>query len=97
LTIERRGDIAEDLKAKIGNRLFGCDACQEACPWNRATPPTTEQSFYPREGINPVDLAELERLDESTFRRRFRNTTLHRTGLARLLRNAAIVHAAAPE
>jgi epoxyqueuosine reductase len=91
LTIEHRGDVPEDLKPKIGDRLFGCDACQEACPWNRATPPATEPTFYPREGMNPVDLAELQHLDDSTFRRRFQGTPLRRTGLARLLRNAAIV------
>jgi epoxyqueuosine reductase len=97
LTIEHRGDIPDDLKPKIGDRLFGCDACQEACPWNRATPSTTEPTFHPREGMNPVDLADLRNLDDSTFRRRFRGTPLHRTGLDRLLRNAAIVHRTALE
>ncbi len=91
LTIEHHGAISEPLRSKIGDRLFGCDACQEACPWNRRAPSTGEQAFYPREGMNPVDLAELQNLDEETFRRRFRRTPLWRAKLSGMLRNAAIV------
>ena len=94
LTIEHRGEIPEELRKAIGDRLFGCDACQEACPWNRRTPSTAEKAFYPREGMNPVDLAELQNLDEETFRRRFRGTPIWRAKLEGMLRNAAIVASA---
>jgi epoxyqueuosine reductase len=93
LTIEHRGEIPEALRGKIGDRLFGCDACQEACPWNRRTPSTTEASFYPREGMNPADLAELQNLDEESFRRRFRGTPIWRAKREGILRNAAVVQA----
>jgi epoxyqueuosine reductase len=76
--IESRGPMPEPIRAACGNRLFGCDACQEACPWNRKTPATSEPGFQPRSGMNPVDLAEFAALDEDEFRRRFRHTPLWR-------------------
>jgi epoxyqueuosine reductase len=71
--------------------LFGCDACQEACPWNRGTPTSSEKTFQSQAGMNPVRLAELSALDEAGFCRRFRNTPLWRIKLDGLLRNAAVV------
>jgi len=91
LTIESRDAIPPEFYKACGNRLFGCDACQEACPWNRGTAISSENSFQPRPGMNPVDLAELLGLDEANFRRRFRDTPLWRTKLIGLVRNAAIV------
>ncbi|MBN1395520.1 MAG: tRNA epoxyqueuosine(34) reductase QueG [Pirellulales bacterium] len=91
LTIESRGAIPKEYQAAIGDRLFGCDACQQSCPWNRATPSTAEPAFQPRPGMNPVDLAELQSLDEEAFRERFRHTSLWRAGLDGLRRNAAFV------
>ncbi len=89
LTIELRGETPEPLRASCGNRLFGCDACQEACPWNRRTPSTSEPSFQPSPGMNPVDLTEITALDEDSFRRRFRHTPLWRARREGILRNAA--------
>jgi epoxyqueuosine reductase len=89
LTIESPGPIPLELRKACGDRLFGCDACQEACPWNRSTPIGNENNFQPRPGMNPVDLAELFALDEAGFRQRFRDTSLGRVKLAGLLRNAA--------
>jgi epoxyqueuosine reductase len=85
LTIELRGTAPLELRAACGNRLFGCDACQEVCPWNRRTPTTADASFQPGAGMNPVELAELCALDELAFRSRFRHTPLWR---ARQLRSA---------
>ncbi|MBU4273793.1 MAG: tRNA epoxyqueuosine(34) reductase QueG, partial [Planctomycetes bacterium] len=59
LTIESREPAPEELRAAVGDRLFGCDACQEACPWNRRTPATTEPAFHPGPDMNPVELAGL--------------------------------------
>ena len=91
LTIELRGPIPAEFRAVCGNRLFGCDACQEACPWNRRTPATAEPAFQPGPGMNPVQLAELAALDEEAFRRRFRHTPLWRAKREGILRNAEMV------
>lgn len=91
LTVEMRGAIPQDFREACGNRLFGCDACQEVCPWNRHTPKSCRQDFQPREGMNPVNLPELMVLDEAGFRERFRDTPLWRGKLNGLLRNAAVV------
>ena len=91
LTIELRGPIPAEFRAACGNRLFGCDACQEACPWNRRTPATAESAFQPGPGMNPVQLAELVALDEEAFRRRFRHTPLWRARREGILRNAGSV------
>jgi epoxyqueuosine reductase len=90
LTVEYRGDIPEELRRKMGNRLFGCDACQEACPWNHRTPATAETAFSPREGMNPVDLEAIDNLDEDSFRNRFRGSPIQRVKREGLLRNAGI-------
>jgi epoxyqueuosine reductase len=90
LTIELRGPIPVELCGPMGDRLFGCDACQEVCPWNRRTPATDEAAFAPRPGMNPVDLAELITLDEAAMRARFRHTPLRRAKRQGILRSAAI-------
>jgi epoxyqueuosine reductase len=95
LTIELRGPIPAELRPGIGDWLFGCDVCQEVCPWNQHETRTRESSgepaFQPIEGMNPVRLAELFELDDESFRRRFRHTPLWRAKRRGLLRNAAIV------
>jgi epoxyqueuosine reductase len=78
LTIELRGQASAEDRSKCGNRIYGCDACQQACPWNRATPRTSDPAFAPRPGMNPVDLAELRALDEEGFRTKFRHSPLWR-------------------
>lgn len=91
LTIESREPIPEEYRAAVGDRLFGCDACQEACPWNRETPTSSEPVFQPRPEMNPVELAELQSLDEEEFRRRFRHTPFWRAKREGIGRNAEIV------
>ncbi len=91
LTIELRTPIPVALRAGIGEWLFGCDVCQEVCPWNRHTPQTTEAGFVPRPGHNPADLVGLFELNEEAFRARFRRTPLWRAKRRGILRNAAIV------
>jgi epoxyqueuosine reductase len=93
LTIELDGPIPRELRPGIGDWLFGCDVCQDVCPWNRFAPITSEPSFQPRADApsNPVQLAELFDMDDAAFRLRFRHTPLWRAKRRGLLRNAAIV------
>lgn len=91
LTIELREAMPAELRSGVGDWFFGCDACQEACPWNRFAPISKEVGLQPLESMNPVALAELFGLEEEGFRRRFRKTPLFRPHRAGLLRNAAIV------
>jgi epoxyqueuosine reductase len=90
-TIELREPIPPELRAGQGDWLFGCDVCQDVCPWNHKAPESQEPVFEPREGMNPLALCELFDLDEPGFRRRFRDTPLWRPKRRGLLRNAAIV------
>ena len=89
LTIEHRGPIPVAQRAAIGEWLFGCDVCQEVCPWNRRAPAAANPAL----GEPPGDLdpEELLGLDEAAFRSRFRPTALWRARRPGLLRNAAIV------
>jgi epoxyqueuosine reductase len=86
LTIEHRGPLPVALRARLGNWIFGCDVCQEVCPWNddqtRATP--VNDALMP-------SLAELMALDNDGFRRRFARSAINRTKRRGLLRNAAVV------
>ena len=93
LTIELDGPIPRELRSGIGDWLFGCDVCQDVCPWNRFAPLSPEPAFKPRQDspTNPVQLAEFFNLDDAAFRLRFRHTPLWRAQRRGLLRNAAIV------
>ncbi|MBW3599169.1 MAG: tRNA epoxyqueuosine(34) reductase QueG [Planctomycetes bacterium] len=90
LTIELRDHIPRDLRPGMGEWVFGCDVCQDVCPWNRRAPATQEDDFEPRADLNPVELRALFDLDDDEFRARFRRTPLWRPKRRGLLRNAAI-------
>jgi len=92
-TIEHRGPIPDEMAERLGGRVFGCDACQQACPYNRNTAPSRHAEFQPRPGVHPIDLQRLLAVDESGFRAMFPESPLLRTGCRRLQRNAlAILH-----
>ena len=91
LTIEHRGDIADELAGQIGEWLFGCDVCQEVCPWNRKAEPGHEPALGPSGSLGALET--LHELDPQAFRARFRGSAITRTRRAGLLRNAAIVRA----
>jgi epoxyqueuosine reductase len=91
LTIELRDHIPAEFRPAMGDRLFGCDACQEVCPWNRRAACSTEPALRPDERMNPIELAPLFELDDEAFRRRFRHSPLWRAKRRGVLRNAAIV------
>jgi epoxyqueuosine reductase len=91
LTIELRGDIPEELRAPIGDRVYGCDVCQEVCPWNvRFSRDLSETALAPRpENVSP-DPAGLLQLSDDDFRNRFRRSAIKRTRRRGLARNAAV-------
>jgi epoxyqueuosine reductase len=90
LTIEKKGAIEEELRGQIGRQVFGCDICQEVCPWNRRAPIGRHEGMLARaELINPP-LEWLAGMDAAEFKRRFKGSPLERTGRKRLLRNVAI-------
>jgi epoxyqueuosine reductase len=91
LTIELQDTIPAELRSGMGDWVFGCDVCQEVCPWNRSAPPAIEENFSPHPDFDPLELLELFELDDDAFRRRFRHTPLWRSHRRGLLRNAAIV------
>jgi epoxyqueuosine reductase len=90
LTIEHRGPIPGELRDGVGPWVFGCDVCQDVCPWNRKSPMSSENDFASVPGRNPVDLVGLFTLTDDDFRRLFRRTPLWRAKRRGLLRNAAL-------
>ena len=90
LTIELKGSIPEEHRAGVGRHVFGCDICQDVCPWNRKRRRRGGAAFEPREGALAPDLADLASLDEEAFRRRFRASPLQRAKRRGLLRNVAV-------
>lgn len=90
LTIELKGSIPEELRAPIGNRVFGCDDCQIVCPWNRFARPTEQADFQPRHGLDSGGLVELFLWTEAEFLSRTEGSPLRRTGYERWLRNLAV-------
>jgi epoxyqueuosine reductase len=91
LTIELRGHIEEEWREPLGEWVFGCDVCQEVCPWNRKAPPGGEGAFQQHYANGNIDLVELLQLSEEEFRRRFRDSPLWRPRRSGMLRNAALV------
>ncbi|MGE5304760.1 MAG: tRNA epoxyqueuosine(34) reductase QueG [Alphaproteobacteria bacterium] len=90
LTIEIKGSIPHHLRPLIGNHIFGCDICQEICPYNVKALPTKETAFAPREGLYAPDLIPLLSLTVEEFRRRFHNSPIRRAKRRGLLRNVAV-------
>jgi epoxyqueuosine reductase len=90
LTIEIKGFIPRHLRPLIGNHIFGCDICQEICPYNVKAQPTMEKAYAPRKGLYAPDLIPLLSLDEGQFRQRFRGSPILRAKRKGLLRNVAV-------
>ena len=92
LTIERRDkSVTEELRSRMGDWIFGCDVCQEVCPWNRFAPDESPEEFHLRSELRDVELVDLLEMDQSEFAHQFANTPLERTGRNVIVRNAAIV------
>jgi epoxyqueuosine reductase len=93
LTIEKRGTIPEELRGLMGQHVFGCDICQDVCPWNNKpgnAPPTRAPEFEPRENLFHPDLRWLAQMDVETYRRTFRGSPVKRARYSGLRRNVAV-------
>src|SRR6202011_5002016 len=90
LTIEHKGPIPPELRAPIGNRIYGCDDCLAVCPWNKFAQATRDTKLALRGELNAPRLRDLVRLDDAAFRRTFAKTPVKRTGRDRFVRNVLI-------
>ncbi len=91
LTIENKGEIPLELRRQLGSRVFGCDVCQEVCPWNcRYAIPEGDPAFAPRTGIPHPNLRMELHLDESAFNQKFQNNPIKRAKRCGYLRNVAV-------
>jgi len=89
LTIEKRGEFPADLVDGLGANIYGCDICQDVCPWNRARVAGGEPAFEPRPGLVAPQLDALKDIDDAAFAARFRHSAIKRTKASGLRRNAA--------
>lgn len=89
LTIEHRGEIDPTLAPKMGNHIFGCDICQDVCPWNRKSSRTARPEFQPRPGFFNPALKEFQKIIEEEYPKGFKSSPLKRAKKEGLLRNAA--------
>lgn len=89
-TIEHRGDIDADIADKFGSWVYGCDICQDVCPWNRFARETPHQAYQPREGAAAPKLETLISMTQEDFSFRFSKSAVKRAKLAGLVRNALI-------
>ena len=90
LTIELKGSIPVELRPAIGNRIYGCDDCLAACPWNRFAREGSLMKSHARAGLNSPDLIELLQLDDAGFKSRFAGSPILRTKRRGLLRNVCV-------
>ena len=90
LTIELKESIPKQLRPKMGNLIFGCDICQEVCPWNSKAVPTTEPAFHPRDGNLVPKLLSLVGMTQQEFSRRFKGSPIKRAKRRGFLRNVLV-------
>jgi epoxyqueuosine reductase len=90
LTIEVKGAIPAERREGVGRHVFGCDICQDVCPWNRKRRHAGPAAFAARDGLDAPDLGALAALDEDAFRARFRGSPVKRAKRRGLLRNVAV-------
>jgi epoxyqueuosine reductase len=90
LTIENKGPIPHEFRKAIGNRIYGCDDCLAACPWNKFAQEGREAKLAARDELRAPSLAELSRLDDAAFRALFTKSPVKRIGRDRFLRNVLI-------
>ena len=87
LTIEHRGEIPEQYKNKLDGWIYGCDICQEVCPWNKKAIETDEKQFQPRTGVKDKQIHDWKKLSEEDYRKLFKKSAIKRTKYSGLMRN----------
>ncbi len=87
LTIEHKGPVDEYLRPKLGNRIYGCDDCLAACPWNKFAIAAREVRYHARDDLRSPALADLAQLDDASFRAKFSGSPIKRIGRDRFVRN----------
>jgi epoxyqueuosine reductase len=90
-TIENKGDISEEMTGKLANRVFGCDICQDVCPWNRKALPHAEPDFEPGSGLLEWSAREWEDLDPDHYEQVFKDSPVQRAGFEKLKANLAFL------
>jgi epoxyqueuosine reductase len=90
LTIEQRGSIPEDVRPRLGSLVYGCDICQDVCPWNNHAAVSERPEWAPRDALDPADALQLWRMSDAALDALLRGTPMERAGTARLRRNLAV-------
>ena len=90
-TIELKGDLDENLKGKFENRVFGCDICQDVCPWNLKSEPHNEDAFHPHPKLLNLTKTEWHSMERPLFNELFRNSAVKRAGYSGVKRNLAFL------
>ena len=91
LTIENREEIPPEMKDKMGNTIYGCDRCQQACPWNTMGAPTREPALHPKEELMTMTREQWQHLSEEDYRRLFKGSAVKRAKYSGLMRNIQAV------
>ena len=97
LTIESRGSVEPALRDSVGSHVFGCDICQDVCPWNRRAAESTDAAWQPRDGLAYPRLLDLCRLSDDAWRALLRGSAMRRAGLRRIRRSLAYAAAHLPQ
>jgi len=87
LTIESRDEISDEFRDKMGNQIFGCDICQDVCPWNKKITPTQAEEFKPIEGLLEMTQSDWLNLDKPTYNKSFKGSAFERAGYKKLMKN----------
>jgi epoxyqueuosine reductase len=91
LTIEYRDELPAGMRDQMKNRVFGCDICQDVCPWNRKAKPHDEPLFEPDPGLMSMTSAEWHEMERKTFNRFFKKSAVKRAGYKQLKRNLEFI------
>jgi len=97
LTVEHEGDIPEEFRGKTENIIFGCDRCQEVCPWNNKALPYTDNELVPEFSINSLTRTDWLNMTPEDFKKMFKVSPMKRTGFKKIRRNIDFVNFASPE
>jgi len=91
-TIENKNEVPADIRAKLQNQIFGCDICQDVCPWNKKVKTIQSEDFKPVEGLLEMDKKNWEELDPLTYSKIFKKTAFERAGYYQIMRNISYLN-----